>query len=103
MSAINSLGRPHALNRVCKFRLCLLLYVLVLPIDVGLVLSCLLIGVGVVGGGGGWGEGGWGVGEGFGRVRGPRDLWFDLCNILSLILLCEFTTEYTGPSLQKGG
>lgn len=78
--------RPHALNRVC-----LLLYILVLPIDVGLVLSCLLIGVG---GGGGWGEGG----EGFGVVRGPRVLWFDLCNMLSLILLCEFTTEYTGPS-----
>lgn len=63
LSAIHSLGRPHASNRVCKFRLCLLLYVLVLPIDVGLVLSCLLIGVGVVGGGGGWGEGGWGVGR----------------------------------------
>lgn len=63
LSAIYSLGRPHAINRLCKFRLCLRLYVLVLPIDVGLVLSCLLIGVGVVVGGGGWGEGGWGVGR----------------------------------------
>lgn len=35
------------------------------------------------------------------RVRGPGVLWFDLCNILSLILLCEFNTEHTGPFWQK--
>lgn len=43
-----------------------------------LVLSCLLIGV---------------------RCQGV--LWFDLCNILFLILLCEFNTEHAGPSWQK--
>lgn len=35
------------------------------------------------------------------RVRSPGVLQFHLCNILSLILLCGFNTEHTGPSWQK--
>lgn len=36
------------------------------------------------------------------RVRGPGVLWFDLFNILPLILLCEFNTEHSqGPLWQK--
>lgn len=89
--AIRSLGHPNSLNREFQLRFCLLRDVLFLLFVVRLVLCCLSIGGGA---GGGWG---WAA-----RGRGPRVLWFDLCNILSLILLSEFNTDYTGASWQKG-